>query len=70
MQLKYFALHRLLANFFAGLTIHIAESTEVGLQQCSKVACLQPLVLSTVLGVFSVEECRQVRSTGQRPILP
>ena len=70
MQLKYFALHRLLANFFAGLTIHNAESTAVGLQQCSKAACLQPWVLSTAPGVFSVEGCRQVRSAGQRPILP
>ena len=55
MQLKYFALHRLLANFFAGLTIHNAESTAIGLQQCSKAACLQPWVLSTAPGVFSVE---------------
>ena len=62
MQLKYFALQRLLANFFAGLTIHNAESTEISLQQCSKVACLQPLVLSTTPGVFPVEGCRQVGS--------
>ena len=56
-----YALHRLIVNFFADLVIYNAESIQSGLQQWSKVACLQRLVLSIASGLFSVEGCRQVR---------
>ena len=52
-------LHRFLVNFFADLIIFNPESVRSILQQWSKVACLQRLVLSIASGLFSAEGCRR-----------